>query len=70
MLENDESSFYGQLASFNIEEEEKKEEEVARIEHKKTLMMFMASKDDNLLLQMGSLFNSVIGAKCLATNLK
>ena len=33
-------------------------------------MMFMASKDDNLLLQMGSLFNSVIGAKCLATNLK
>ena len=50
MIENDESSFYGQLASFGQEEEESKEDEVARIEHKKTLMMFMASKDDNLLL--------------------
>ena len=49
MIENDESSFYGQLASFG-QEEETKEDEVARIEHKKTLMMFMASKDDNLLL--------------------
>ena len=70
MLENDESSFYGQLASFNVAEEETKEEDVTKIEHKQTLMMFMGSKDDNLLLQMGSLFNSVIGTTCISTNLK
>ena len=70
MLENDESSFYGQLASFNVTEEETKEEDVTKIEHKQTLMMFMGSKDDNLLLQMGSLFNSVIGTTCISSNLK
>ena len=71
MLENDETSFYGQLASFHHEdEEEKKEDEFARIEHKSTLMMFMASKDDNLLLQMGSLFNSIIATNCLSENLR
>ena len=72
MLENNRTSFYGQMLELeDDEEEEKKEEsEAVQIQHKQNLLMFMISKDDNLLLQMGSLFNSIILSNALSDELK
>ena len=70
MLESDKTSFYGQMALLGEAEEESKEEEFVKVDHKSTLLMLMACKDDNLLLQMGSLFNSLIASKGVSDNLK
>ena len=52
------------------ESEEEKEEIFIKVDHKSTLLMLMQCKDDNLLLQMGSLFNSMITSKAVSDSLK
>ena len=51
-------------------EEEEKEEVLVKVDHKSTLLMLMQCKDDNLLLQMGSLFNSMITSQAVSDSLK
>ena len=43
---------------------------MVKVDHKTTLLMLLSCKDDNLLLQMGSLFNSMIGSKAVSDGLK